>query len=244
MRHPLAPLAAVPEVASAVARSRDAMDRLLTHRVLRRRSAEVSAEAALRCARASAALEGVDVALETLRATGGSSDEERGALRVSLEVGAAAALWGRTPPQALARLHVAAAAGRVPPSGLGRPVTADRRLGALTELVLVPGEVPALVEAAVVHGELLALAPFGWGSGLVARAAARVVLVARGLDPKGLTAPDVGHAELALEYAAAARGFASGGADGVVGWVVHCGAALELGARESLAVCESLLRSP
>ena len=43
----------------------------------------------------------------------------------------------------------------------------------------------AVVVAAVVHGELLALSPFGSGNGLVARAAARLVLIHRGARPQG-----------------------------------------------------------
>ena len=48
-----------------------------------------------------------------------------------------------------------------------------------------PTSAPALVPAAVVHGELLAAAPFGTADGVVARAAARLVLLGRGLDPTG-----------------------------------------------------------
>lgn len=49
---PLAPLGALPGVAEAVESVRKATDRLYGHRVMRRRSSEVSAEAALRGAAA------------------------------------------------------------------------------------------------------------------------------------------------------------------------------------------------
>ena len=58
---------------------------------------------------------------------------------------------------------------------------------------------------AVVHGELLALAPFGSADGVVARAAARLAAVGSGLDPKGLAVPEVGHLRRAAEYRDAAR---------------------------------------
>ena len=55
---PLARVAQLPGVASAVAAARDSVDALLRHRLLRRRAAEVTAEASLRSARASAAMSG------------------------------------------------------------------------------------------------------------------------------------------------------------------------------------------
>ena len=65
---PLAPLLDLPGVRDAADAARSAVDRLLGHRVLRRESAGVSTESALRGARASAALEGADVPLAELRA--------------------------------------------------------------------------------------------------------------------------------------------------------------------------------
>ena len=47
------------------------------------------------------------------------------------------------------------------------------RLAGLAQVTTTPTEAPAIVRAAVVHGELVALRPFDWGSALVARAAAR-----------------------------------------------------------------------
>ena len=105
-----------------------------------------------------------------------------------------------------------------------------------------PTKAPALVVAALVHGELLALRPFGWGDGIVARAAERLTLVERGLDPKSLTAPEVGHAELADEYALALRGYLAGSPEGVAAWVCHCADAVTVAARDSLAICEAFMR--
>jgi hypothetical protein len=50
--------------------------------------------------------------------------------------------------------------------------------------------VPALVVAGVVHERLLEWQPFDAANGRLARAAARVVLRARGLDPHGLAVPE------------------------------------------------------
>ena len=64
---------------------------------------------------------------------------------------------------------------------------AKARLAALTGVLTAPSQAPALVVAAVAHGELLATTPFGWGDGLIARALFRLLLVARGLDPTTAT---------------------------------------------------------
>ena len=72
--------------------------------------------------------------------------------------------------------------------------------------------------------------------------AARLVLVDRGLDPKAVSAPEVGHAELEHEYAEAARAYVSGGRPGLVHWLEHCARAIGLGALEGRAVCEALVR--
>ena len=78
--------------------------------------------------------------------------------------------------------------------------------------------------AAVVHGELLALRPFGSYNGLVARAAERIVLIGSGLDPKSICPAEVGHAELGrAAYVAALEGYVSGTPEGMAAWIAHCG---------------------
>lgn len=258
----LVQVANLPGVTDAVADARTAVDRLLGHRILRRRSAEVSTESALRGARASATLEGASVTLEQLRSTESPKDPVvQGALRVSAELGTLSETWRQAPRQVLARLHVLAAADAIESSALGRPRSDDQptkdilglgdpptpaevatRLDMLSGLLTNPTKAPALVVAAVVHGELLTLRPFGWGDGIIARAAERLTLVARGLDPKSLTAPEVGHAELADGYAMALRGYATGTAEGVAGWIRHCADAVAAAARDSQAICEAFLR--
>jgi hypothetical protein len=241
---PLSPLLDLPGVSDALAAARDAVDRLLGHRVLRRRSAVVSAESALRGARASAALDGRDVPLADLRAGSIGDPTVQGALRLSSGLGELVEVWERAPLQALARLHVLAAAGSVAADQLGRPVgdsTVAGRLRGLADLVAGDGRGPGILVAAVVHGELAALAPFGSADGLVARSAARLTLVTRGVDPKAVGVPEVGHLERG-DYRDALAGYATGTAEGVAGWLRHCAGAVELGAREGLAICESAFR--
>lgn len=133
-----------------------------------------------------------------------------------------------------------------PPARLLTPPPAEEvagRLDGLARLLLAGTEAPALVVAAVVHGEVLALRPFGSMDGLVARAAQRVTLVSAGLDPKAICPAEVGLAELGAEaYAGALQAYASGTPDGVASWIAHCAEALLLGVRETTAVCEALQR--
>ncbi|SOE00686.1 hypothetical protein SAMN06272739_2728 [Blastococcus haudaquaticus] len=241
---PLGPLLDLPGVREAADAARAGIDRLLGHKVLRRESAGVSSESALRGARASAALEGVDVPLGELRAGEVTDPVVQGALRVSAGLGSMVETWPRAPGQVLARLHVLAAADLADPSALGRPAPhAGPRLSGLFALITATTTVPAIVVAALVHGELAALAPFGMADGVVARAAGRLTVISRGLDPKAVSVPEVGFAELGRgAYDDALRGYASGTEAGVAGWLVHCCLATEHGAREGLAICESLLR--
>lgn len=260
MKDPFAHVAGLPDVSDAVESARESVDRLRGHRALRRGGPEVSAESTLRGAWASAALEGASYPLPDVRSGAVSAPIVQGALRVSSELGSLVATWRVAPGQALARLHALAAADGMPASSLGRPRSTETaedplglgappspssvaaRLSGLADLLTSPSSAPALVVAAVVHGELLALRPFGWGDGLVARAAVRLTLVDRGLDPKSLAAPEVGHVELGSAYPEALRAYVSGTPEGVAQWVRHCAEAVMLGAREALAVCEALTR--
>jgi hypothetical protein len=241
---PLAPLLDLPGVRDAADAARAGVDRLLGHRVLRRASAAVSTESALRGARASAALDGVDVPLSELRSGAVDDPVVQGALRVSAGLGAMTETWSRAPGQVLARLHVLAAADLAGPAALGRPAAqAGARLTGLFALVTGTTTAPAVLVAALVHGELAALAPFGTADGVVARAAGRLTGITRGLDPKAVSVPEVGFAELGrVPYAQALAGYASGTEAGVAGWLLHCCRATEHGALEGLAICESLLR--
>jgi hypothetical protein len=233
----------VPE---AVTAAREAIDALRGHRTLRRHASEVASESALRGARASAALAGSDVPLDALRRGDDNADPVvRGALRVAGELGTLRTTWRRAPLQVLARLHALAAAGQVSDDELGRPApTGAHRLVSLGELLVVPTEAPTLVVAAVAHAEVASSEAFPVAGDVVARAVGRLTMIDRGLDPGALGVPEVGHLELGPDaYAAALSGYRAGGPEGLAGWVVHCAEAVVLGAREAVAICESLQRA-
>ena len=246
MADALAPLLDLPGVSDAVAATRRAVDGLLTDRVLRRRSADVSAESALRGAWASAWLAGAELELADVRAGRAAHDPVlQGALRAQSAVGILAGAWARAPRQALARLHTLAAADLVAdPSQLGRPRPGPGvvdRLDALAD-VLVTTAAPAVVVAAVVHGELLSLDAFAPASGVVARLAVRLTLIDRGLDPKSLVVVEAGHRELRADYDAALAGYRIGTPDGVAVWLRHCAEAIVAGASEARAICAAMAR--
>lgn len=247
MSDPLLPLLDLPGVAAAALESRAAVDRLLNHRVLRKSSGPVSAESLLRGARASAELDGAAYQLEAVRAGAIDDPVLTGALRVSGAIGRLTETFEHAPMQALAALHLQAARGIAAEAQLGRPRSGPEvfpRLQQLSQTLQAPRsrEVPGVIVAAIVHGEILSLAPFAQLNGIVARAAARIVLVSTGVDPKSLAVPEVGHADSIRAYETALAGFGSGSAEGVATWLVHCCSAMSAGAVEGLAICEAVLR--
>jgi hypothetical protein len=231
---PLAWLVSLEGVASAYAATRDGIDVMLRDRGLRRTSPETTAESLLRGARASAVLEGSSSTLEEVRETGGDP-VAADAVRVSVELLGLVPVLRGTPLQAFARLHALAGAASLPAEELGRPrsVEATARLRGLSDLLLAPTSVPALVVAALVHAELATVAPFASHNGIVARAAERLVLVARGVDEKSLTVPEAGHLALRPQYESNLRGYATGGRAGVHAWLLYAAEGYAAGAEAS-----------
>jgi hypothetical protein len=245
---PLAPLMELSGVAEASDRARDALGRAHRHRANLRGWPVTAAEAALRAARASSVLDGGPVRLEDLAEAARVGDPVfGGALRVAQALegggGPLIGVWQRAPLQALARLHMLAAADQADEDRLGRP-RADAEVGPRLELLagLATGRTraPTPVVAAVAHGELLTLKPFGSADGIVARAVSRLVTIAGGLDPHGLGVPEVSWMRQPADYRDAARGFADGTPDGVGAWLVLCCRAMQAGAQEALSIAESL----
>lgn len=134
MPDPLLALADLPGVADDVAAAREACERLRWHPAMRRRSAEVRAEACVWAARASAAVEGARLPVSLVRdAVRGARDLPddpaghvvAGATRAVAEAERLSARGARdvltAPRSALVRLHVAAVGGAVDQARVGRP---------------------------------------------------------------------------------------------------------------------------
>jgi hypothetical protein len=240
---PLAPLAALAGVAEAVDATRAAMDGLLREPALRRRRGEVRAAARIHSAWASAALAGSDITIDEFEppfADDVSGRLAQAALHAGSEVGTLAETWRRAPLQALARLHTVAAATSAPADELGRPRSdpgVSERLTTLAESVATTS-VAGVIVSAVVHGELMTVRPFGTVDDIVARAAARVVLVQRGVDPDAIAVPEMGLLDLGVDaYQAAIRDYASGEANGLARWITFHAAAVQRGASFARSLC-------
>jgi hypothetical protein len=243
----LAALTTLPGVTEAATEARAAVDRLGGQRVLRTDAAAVRVELAWRSVVAVATLAGLDVSVDEVRAgalpDGSAGDYLRAAIRVSAELDALGPVWAKAPRQALARLHAVAAKAIDADADLGRPATpaAATRLDLLTDALTAPTTAPAVLVAAVVHGELIDAAAFGTVGPLVARAASRLVLIGRGVDPRGLVALEIGHAALGLTaYQNALAAYSLGTADGVREWLVHCAAALRAATAVTVEICDQL----
>lgn len=240
-------LAADPSVAAAVLAAREEVDALLWRRDVRAQAAAVAAASIDRGARDSAALDGADIVLIDDSPMGRLLDS---ALRLTAEVPRQVDVFASAPLQALARLHAVAASGFVPEAELGRPRTRDEaddplnlgglpparqaadRLTGLADVLTSPTDAPALVVAGIVHAEIATARPFAWGSGLVARAAVRLVVATRGVDPALFSIPEHGVLELGRPaYVQALRGYATGTPHGVSAFLVWQATAVALGAR-------------
>ncbi|MBC9227129.1 oxidoreductase [Aeromicrobium sp. 636] len=233
MSDPFIAAASLEGVPSAFRAARDGMDAILRDRGLRRSTPDDTARSLLIGAWATATLEGSECDLDELAAGGGDATA-RAAVRLSTELLGLLPIWQRSPVQAMARLHALAAAGSVPDSDLGRPVNPEgtARLTLLASLLSRKTEAPGLVVAALTHAEIAAAGAFVSHNGVVARAAERLVLVARGVDPASVTVPEAGHVAAAPDYFGALAAY---GAEetGVHQWLLYAAEAFTRGAEAS-----------
>lgn len=247
----------LPEVQESSDKARKRVDELLWNRALASKAQDLAKLTSVRCAQGSAAIEGIDISV-TAWSSGDAFDDSpighaaAGIWRVEKDLRTLLPIWATAPIQALARMHSLLARDHIPEDQLGRPRSENEaddplrlkslpdagsvklRLSAMAGFASAEPEVPAVVEAAVVHGELMALRPFTWGSGPVARAAFRLVLAHRGLDPDLLVMTDAAinsHGRNA--YVAALRDYLSATPEGVAKWIKYCCEATAVGARMS-----------
>ncbi len=204
----------------------------------------VAAEVSLRSAVASAALSGYAYPLADVRAGTVTDPGVQGALRVASALPGLATTWPAAPRQVLARVHLLAARDLVGDDELGRPVRSQTALRIVldraVDLSARGATASPVVLAAVIHAELLALRAFAGPNGVVARAAARLILISSGVDPRGLIAVDVGHQQREPEYRAATSAWGSGEPETVPAWLRHYGAALAAGADETRSIAATM----
>ncbi|MCW2750397.1 MAG: oxidoreductase [Aeromicrobium sp.] len=234
MSDPFLSAARLEGIPSTYAGTRDGIDSMLRDRGLRRSTPEDTARSLLLGATATARLEGSDFDAEVLAAGGGDA-LARGAVRLSTELLGLLPVWNRTPVQALARMHALAAAGSVDDIDLGRPSnpTGVTRLTALAEMLGEATEAPGLVVAALVHAEIVAAGAFATHNAVVGRAAERLVLVSKGVDPASVTVPEAGHAATPEGYREALAAYAGGKPTGVHQWLMYASTAFTRAAEVS-----------
>ena len=246
-RDPLAELAADPATAEILAAARAEIDALLWRRDVRSNAVEVAASSMERGARDSAAIDGADLAVVDDSPMGRVLDA---AIRLTAAVPGQVEVFATAPLQALAHLHALTATGFVPDDELGRPRAGDRaddplnlgavppaaaaseRLSLLARTLTTPTEAPALLVAAIAHAELAVVRPFTWGSDLVARAAVRLVIAGRGVDPSLFSIPEHGMFEMGRPaYVRALQGYAAGTREGVLAFISWHTTACAMGAK-------------
>lgn len=268
--HSLQALAVLPAVAGGAEAAREACTQLRWHPALRRRIPEAAVESLVRGAHASASLEGVRVDLAAVRRAfpaggdqlpaGAAGDVARGAVLVAARVEQLRpALASGAVSQLLTQLQIAAAGPGLPEAELGRLREAGEecrelvevgpalpagqiaaRLEVLGQVLRAPGDVPALIVAAIAHAEVATVRPFVRGNALVARALERLVIQTRGLDPTGVAVPEAGHlAAGPAAYQGALAAYAEGRS--VELWLVHCAQAITKGAEAGHEVADAVL---
>lgn len=243
---PLSGLPLMDATSTLLSATRDEIDAVLWNRGVRAKAAEVAAASVMRGARDSAAVDGADTAVV--------DDSPMGRILGNAQVLNARVpglvdTWTHSPLQVLAELHAIAAQGFTSDEERGRPRSTEQVRDPLNLGVLPPATVisprltslaqvittstsPALLVAAVVHGELAALRPFEVGSGLVARASVRLVMASKGIDPSLFTIPEHGMFELGRPaYVSAIREYSAGTAEGINAYVSWFATALAMGAK-------------
>ena len=234
MSDPFISAALLEGIPSAYAGTRDGIDSILRDRGLRRSTPEDTARSLLLGAAATASLEGSMFDAEVL-AGGGGDAVARGAVRLSTELLGLLPTWSRSPVQALARIHALAASGSVDDADLGRPVNPDgvARLTELAWMLGQPTEAPGLVVAALVNAEITAAGAFASHNGVIGRAAERLVLLAKGVDPASVLVPEAGHAAEPAGYRSALAAYSGGTPTGVHQWLMYASQAFTRAAEAS-----------
>lgn len=113
------------------------------------------------------------------------------------------------------------------------------RIAALLDLIDLPGA-PALVRAAVVHGEMVTARPFIAANAAVGRLLVRHLITRDGLEPTGVAVVEQYAGRAPGAYADAAAAYASGRPDGVIDWIVWQAEAILVGIQEAQAICRSV----
>lgn len=157
-------------------------------------------------------------------------------MRLYTELVDLASLIRVSPGQVIARSHAILARGMVADDDLGRarpwPEIGERMI-ALNRQLTEPTEAPAIVVAGIAHAELITVAPFRAGNGIIARAVEHMILIDADIDRPAVTVPEAAHRAAGEQYHRALEGYRSGSLNGVRDWLLHVAAAVARGAELS-----------
>lgn len=193
--NPLVRMAEDAGVASRLRAARAAVAAVHRRPVNLRRYAVTSAESVLRGARASAM-----IATAEGFAGGEASAIDASSLLAPDALAGTVRTFRRAPLQVIARIDVLA-------GGSGRPAAGSA--GGLESLAKAAGRwADHELVAALWHGTLMSLRPFGERTGVVARLVARIAAISSGFDPRGLAVPEPYLNRHREQYLRSAAGFA------------------------------------
>ena len=106
----------------------------------------------------------------------------------------------------------------------------------LIEVAVCPALQPLVLSRShcqIVHAEIVSSGAFSTHAGVVARAAERIVLVERGVDPPSVTVPEAGHAAVPDGYHSALEAYATATDAGLAQWLRYASQAFARGAEAS-----------
>lgn len=236
-------LAQVPDIAVAVQRATNSLDKQGWDRSLRNRDAAFGVYVRRLSGYSSAALEGTqwpqDVMADPEKSAMG--DIATSALLITGRADELAASFLKEPSKVWAQLHLLVSSD----GHRGQPRTSNdvpdaMHLGHLPDFTLVQpmllglsdmivtSKAPTVLLAAITHAQLCAIRPFTHGSYLIARASARMILKARGLDTLSLCAIEHGLYRLGRPaYVKSLGSYLVGGVESVTSYMEFFSSALE-----------------
>ena len=248
-------LAAHEPIAQICEETRSAVDALMWNRTLRNKDDDFITFLRRSAGYASAAIDGAAMPDDPSREPDNSAMGivAQHGLLVTAMADTLGSAFKKSPAQVWARLHSLISTEQdrgtpratddvVDPLRLGNIPGANEARERMRHLgeQIITSQAPAVLLSAIAHAEICVTQPFAYGSHMIARASARMTLAARGLDEKGVTAPEIGWYLLGRpSYVAALKEYQSGTLDGVSAFVQwHCE-----GIKRGIAATEQALAS-
>lgn len=252
---PLSNLSRNKQISESCSRGLQALDDLSWDRDLRNASTDFVTHIRRMCGYASAALDGASLPSAPTEEPDSSPMGQLSnlALVMTAQADELVKTFAHSPFQVWARLHSLNSEDSergVPRVGnqvndvlhLGELPDATQVVPRLTALanLIVNSEAPAVLVSAIAHAEIATLRPFNQSSYIVARATGRLILMSRGVDPRGFACLEIGlHQMGRTAYSKALRNYTAGNMDDMAQYVETFVQALESGILHTRATFEA-----